>query len=94
MGLQKISDAEAASDDGYKVRFDANNLVFAQGTRYLTIPVDLNPATGEMRVYMTRMSSWMENGAPCESEGTLNVNVLKNRISGALKFLERKHAFT
>lgn len=93
MALQKISDTEAGSDEGYKVRFDANNLVFAQGTRYLTIPVDLNPATGEMRVYMTRMSSWMENGEPCESEGTLNVNVLRNRIGGALKFLERKFAF-
>lgn len=93
MALQKISDTEAASEDGYKVRFDANNLVFAQGTRYLTIPVDMNAATGEMRVYMTRMSSWMENGVPCESEGTLNVNVLKNRIGGALNFLGRKFAY-
>ncbi len=93
MALHRVSDTEVTSDDGYRVRFDHASLVFAQGTRYITIPLEVDAASGDLRVSMSLMSSWMENGKPCNAEGTLNVNVLRSRIAGALKFLDRKAVF-
>lgn len=92
MAMQKISDSEAASDDGIRITYNQNALIYMQGTRYLTFPIDWRP-DGELRVLLTKMSTWMENGQPCESEGTMNMARMRARIAEALVLLGRKHSF-
>lgn len=92
MAMQKVSDTEAASDDGIRIIYNQNALVYMQGTRYLTFPLDRQP-NGELRVYLTKMSTWMENGQPCESEGTMNMARMRARIDEALTLLGRAHSF-
>jgi hypothetical protein len=89
MAFEKTSDNEATSSDGLRIKLDAQTLIYAQGTRYLTIPVE-RAANGELRVLLSKMSTWMENGKPCESEGTLNMQRMKARIAEGLAVLGRK----
>ncbi len=89
MAFEKTGDNEVASPDGLRIKLDQLALVYAQGTRYLTIPVERAPS-GELRVFLTRMGAWMENGRPCESEGTLNMQRMKARVAEALTILDRK----
>ena len=92
MAMQKISDTEAADEGGVRITFNQHALIYMQGTRYLTFPYDRQP-DGEMRIYLTKMGTWMENGQPCESEGTMNVARMRARIAEALVLLGRKHSF-
>ncbi|MSQ54457.1 MAG: hypothetical protein EXR31_03725 [Betaproteobacteria bacterium] len=90
MAFEKIADNEVASPDGLRIKLDQLALIYAQGTRYLTIPVEQVAGTGELRVRLTKMGAWMENGLPCESEGTLNMQRMKARVAEALTVLGRK----
>jgi hypothetical protein len=92
MAYKKTSDTEAVSDEGDRVTLNATALVFLQGARYITVPIERKP-TGEIRVLMMRMSSWMENGEPSQSEGTLNVRWLRTRITEGLAALGVKYTF-
>jgi hypothetical protein len=90
MAFEKTSDSEVISADGLRIKLDQQALIYAQGTRYLTIPVQGNQGSNELRVLLSKMGSWMENGQPCENEGTLNMQRMKARIAEALTLLGRK----
>jgi len=92
MAMKKVNDKEAASDDGIRITYNQNALIYMQGTRYLTFPIHVQP-NGELRVLLTKMSTWMENGQPCESEGTMNMARMRARIDEALTLLGRAHSF-
>lgn len=93
MPFEKISDTEVLSTDGVRITYNKSAVIYLQGSRYLTIPMHDDGPPGEMHVLLTKMSSWMENGQPCEVEGTLNMSRIRARISDALTLLGRKFTF-
>ena len=92
MPYEKINDNEAVSDDGCRILLQPSSLTFAQGTRYLTIPVEQR-GTGEVYMRLALTGSWMENGKPSEAEATLNVRWLKTRLQAAVAALGRTPTF-
>lgn len=92
MPFKKTKDTEAVSDEGERITLNQSALVFLQGSRYITVPIERKP-DGEVRVLMMRMSSWMENGQPAQAEGTLNVRWLRNKIAEGLAALDGKYSF-
>lgn len=93
MPFEKLNANEAVSDEGLRIKIGQDTLVFANGTRYLTIPFEAGGNAEELRVQLSRMGSWMENGRPCENEGTLNVQWLRSRLTAGLAQLGRKAIF-
>jgi hypothetical protein len=91
MALEKVSDHEVFSTDGYRIKFGSGVVSYILGTRYLTIPTEQRD--GATCVYRTRSSPWMEYGQPCDTEGTLSIMWLRSQITAALLLLERPYLF-
>ena len=93
MALQKISEFEVVSSDGHRITIGAHVLTYILGTRYLTIPVEVLGDAQELRISLSQSSAWMENGRSCNSEGTLDMTLVRARVSQALRFLGRNFSF-
>ena len=91
MALKKISDTEAVSADGFRLLLGKNALSYVKESRYLTIPIGFEG--DEVRVYLQQTSPWMENGKPCETDGTLNITAIRTRIAEALTLFGKKFGF-
>jgi len=93
VALQKISESEVVSSDGYRITFSAHTLTYILGDRYLIIPIEAPGDAQELRVLLSKSSAWMENGRSCNSEGTLDMTILRAKVSHALRFLGRSFSF-
>ena len=94
MALKAVSEREVHSDEGYRVCYDARALSYIQGTRYITVPIEIDAADHKIiRVRLTHAGTWMENGRPCDNESTVRLRLLQQRIAAALQALGLKFSF-
>ena len=91
MALEKVSDHEVFSSEGYRIKLGGDCISYILGSRYLTIPVERRGDA--LCVHLTRSSPWMEYGQPCETEGTLSIMWLRSQITAAMLLLERPYLF-